>query len=529
MICILLSEGIEIKQAKEDWEFQAIHKLNYDTFVEEIPQHHSNSKKTLIDRFNNENIYMIALKNKNVIGMIALRDKRPFSLDEKVKNLDAYLPKYRKICEVRLLSVKKQFRKTKVLYGLVKQAFQYAILEDYDIVVISGILNQQKLYKHMGFIPFGKVVGTEGAQYQPMYMTREGFKVQSILEQQEEVSFLPGPVEISEDVRKAFSIRPLSHRNANFKKMFNETKASLCSLVNARSVEIFSGSGTLANDVISLELSKLNRRGLILSNGEFGDRLIEHGNKNNLDFITYSVPWGKEFDWEHVCELIKNLNIEWIYMAYSETSTGMINDYKKILSFTLENKVKICLDAISAIGNISVDLSKIYLASGVSGKGLAAYCGLSMVFYNHTVEKAEIKISRSLDLYKYIYSQGIPYTLSSNLVSALHCALKNLNIEEKVIRIDEFYRYLKKNIVEVGMAPLEIGQAINPSVLTIPIEGKYDSKEIGDYLRQTGYLVSYESRYLLERNWIQICLMGNIQKHHLDNLVKILVSGEMGK
>ncbi len=520
-----MAEGIEIKQAKNNWEFEAIHKLNYETFVEEIPQHHINQGRILVDRFDSENTYIIALKDKEIVGMLALRDKRPFSLDQKMENLDSYLPKYKKICEVRLLSVKKQFRNTKVLYGLVKRAFQYASRKNYDIVVISGILNQQKLYKHMGFIPFGNVVGTAEAQYQPMYMKSEGFKIQSILEKKEEMSFLPGPVEISEEVSKAFSIRPLSHRNEKFRQMFNEIKESLCSLVNARNVEIFTGSGTLANDVISLEIAKLNKKGLILSNGEFGDRLLDHGNKNNLDFITYSIPWGEEFDWEHVGELIIKEKIGWIYMAYSETSTGMINDFKKILSYANKGNVKICLDAISAIGNVKVDLSNVYLASCVSGKGLGSYCGLSMVFYNHTVEEAEIKIPRSLDLYKYIYSQGIPYTLSSNLLSALHCALENLNVKDKVIRIEEFHQYLKDSLLNAGIKPLRIGQAINPAVLTIPIEGEYNSKEIGDYLRQIGYLVSYESSYLLKRNWIQICLMGNLKKHHLDKLVEILVSG----
>ena len=29
------------KSATEDWEFEQIHRLNYKTFVEEIPQHHA--------------------------------------------------------------------------------------------------------------------------------------------------------------------------------------------------------------------------------------------------------------------------------------------------------------------------------------------------------------------------------------------------------------------------------------------------------------------------------------------------------
>ena len=31
--------GLIYKVADQDWEFESIHKLNYKTFVEEIPQH----------------------------------------------------------------------------------------------------------------------------------------------------------------------------------------------------------------------------------------------------------------------------------------------------------------------------------------------------------------------------------------------------------------------------------------------------------------------------------------------------------
>ena len=50
--------------------------------------------------------------------------------------------------------------------------------------------------------------------------------------------------------------------------------------------------------------------------------------------------------------------------------------------------VKLCLDGISAIGTLPVDLSGVYLASCSSGKGLRAYPGVSMVFYHHEIAPA---------------------------------------------------------------------------------------------------------------------------------------------
>ena len=53
--------SLEFKIATEVWEIEQIHQLNYRTFVEEIPQHHTNPSHRLVDKFHNENTYVICL------------------------------------------------------------------------------------------------------------------------------------------------------------------------------------------------------------------------------------------------------------------------------------------------------------------------------------------------------------------------------------------------------------------------------------------------------------------------------------
>src|SRR5215470_12628187 len=98
------------KTASEDWEFELIHRLNYKTFVEEIPQHKSSPTHRLVDKFHPENTYLICLCGRKLAGMLAVRGHRPFSLDQKLENLDSYLPTNRKVCEIRLLAVDKKYR-----------------------------------------------------------------------------------------------------------------------------------------------------------------------------------------------------------------------------------------------------------------------------------------------------------------------------------------------------------------------------------------------------------------------------------
>src|SRR5438105_4765238 len=277
-------QPLVFKTATEDREFEQIHRLNYKTFAEEIPQHHPSPAQRLVDKFHAENTYLICLSGNKLVGMLAVRGNRPFSLDQKLEKLDSYLPAGRNICEIRLLAIEKKFRGAQVLQGILALLWQHGIEKGYDLAIISGTPRQFRLYQHLGFVPFGPVVGAGEAQFQPMYVTLETFEstAREFLRsspsrsfQPSAVNFLPGPVTVRREVRRAFEQAPESHRAEAFVKDLEATKKLLCELVHAGKVELLLGSGTLANDVIAAQLSLENKRGLILSNGEFGERLID--------------------------------------------------------------------------------------------------------------------------------------------------------------------------------------------------------------------------------------------------------------
>src|SRR6267143_3042876 len=118
------------KCANEDWEFEHIHRLNYKTFVEEIPQHKASPAHRLVDKFHAENTYLICLCDQKLAGMLAVRGDRPFSLDRKLTNLDSHLPPGRKICEIRLLAIEKKFRGARggqVLQGILALLWQHGV------------------------------------------------------------------------------------------------------------------------------------------------------------------------------------------------------------------------------------------------------------------------------------------------------------------------------------------------------------------------------------------------------------------
>jgi GNAT superfamily N-acetyltransferase len=161
-------------------DFDAIHALNYATFVEEIPQHAANARRRLVDRFHDENTYVLCVVGTCVVGMVCGRCARPFSLDAKVAELDRWLPAHRKAVEVRLLAVAREWRNTTVFHDLMSFLARHFIAQGCDLALISGTVRELKLYRHLGFEPFGTRVGTDGAMYQPMWLTLEAFRRTSV-------------------------------------------------------------------------------------------------------------------------------------------------------------------------------------------------------------------------------------------------------------------------------------------------------------------------------------------------------------
>jgi hypothetical protein len=160
-----------IKTASNPSEFEQIHKLNYRTFVEEIPQHAKNPEGLLIDRFHEKNTYIIAKRDDDVIGMVCFNLERPFSLDEKLPGMENYLPPYQKLAEIRLLCVLSTERKTVVTYQMLNYLSKTLMNHEVDTAVISGFVRQIPMYSHIGFLPFGPMTGSGAALFQPMYIT----------------------------------------------------------------------------------------------------------------------------------------------------------------------------------------------------------------------------------------------------------------------------------------------------------------------------------------------------------------------
>lgn len=502
------------KLADTPSEIEQIQALHYKTFVEEIPQHDPNESRRHVDKFHDDNVYVISLRDDEVVGSLAVRTHRPFSLDGKLADLDCYLPRDRRICEVRLLSIDRQHRTGVVLPGILSAFHDYAMGQRFDCAVISATTRQLKLYGQLGFEPFGPLVGTDQAMFQPMIVTLERFREHvrrfgalPPAVRGEIATFLPGPVAVHADVAAAFASPPASHRSQTFSDDLRAVKAGLCAMTGANHVAVLLGSGTVANDVVAAQLSLLEgARGLVASNGEFGERLADHASRARLQFEHLRFAWGQPLD----VDAIRARNAGWTWVVACETSTGTLNDVG-----ALRTVQRLCVDAVSAIGAVPLDLSNVWLATGASGKALASYPGLSFVFHDHQVQPAAA-LPRYLDLGLYGAEGEVPFTHSSNLVRALRVAVERVNWPERYAELARTGDWLRSRLEATGV---KLIRSSAPHVVTIEVD---DAPSVAAELEKRGFVVAHASSYLRVRNWLQIAVMGEVTRTQLSGVVREL-------
>ena len=517
-------EPIAYRMASAPWEFEQIHRLNYRTFVEEIPQHHANGAGVLVDRFHDENLYFIAVRGERVVGMIAVRTTRPFSLDGKLPDLDRHLPPGKRWCEIRLLAIDPDARGGAILRGLIAELARAAVARGFTGAVISGTVRQLRLYEHIGFLPFGPLVGSAEAQYQPMYLTLEAlrsFRV-SMVERGEGrtgavTSFLPGPVDIHPSVLAALAEPPVSHRAPEFVEELARLREGLCAITGAAHVSVMLGSGTLANDAVAYQLARRGEPGLVFANGEFGERLVDHAGRAGLDFTVERRGWGEPFD-AHAIDraLERHPQARWCWMVHLETSTSVVNALDHLVERARDRGTRVAADCVSAVGSIPVDASRLDFATAVSGKGIAALPGVAIVYHREAVTP-DLRIPRYLDLGLYGAGEGVgvPFTQSSNLLRALGVAVRRTLLRGRFADVERLAGWLRHELRARGLALVAPEGHAAPGIVTIALGDALRVEAVADALEARGFALSCRSGYLRERNWIQVAIMGECSREKL--------------
>jgi aspartate aminotransferase-like enzyme len=317
------------------------------------------------------------------------------------------------------------------------------------------------------------------------------------------VNLSTGPVGITRQVQKGLQGPPVSHRSIDFRNLYDETTALLSKTFQVRETYLLTGSGTLANDVMLQEIKSLGGRGLILSNGEFGDRLIMQANRIGLNFLTYRLVWGNPFDFDIVENLLIAQSLKWLLCCHCETSTGMIIDIKQLTDMATAHHAPCFIDCMSTVGTMPLNLSGVAMATASSGKGLSSIPGLAIVISNI---EPDVKASCPLylDLSHYKISCGIPFTIPSNLLKALYTSIRQKLHDEQYLLIAKYRKIFFNSLDDLSLVPFSNEHTC---VFTI-VPPESTMQQLINHFSNCQLEISYESDYLKKRQWCQLATFG---------------------
>ena len=343
------------------------------------------------------------------------------------------------------------------------------------------------------------------------------------------MSLLPGPVEVAVSVREALAESPISHRGRPFISRFERVRRALGELVGGRDVALFCGSGTLANDVVAATLSvdRTAGHGLILANGEFGDRLVRQARRAGLTFQTLQSEWGQPWDLDKVSSALEaDPAVGWAWGVHLESSTGMLNDLPGLVGRLRGSGVRVCVDCVSGLGATPLDLTGVHLASGSSGKSLGAFAGLAVVFAapgacDH-LESG--RLFSYLDLKAALSADGPLFTVPSPLLAALDQALHvYASPQRRWRRFDEYAelgRRVRRGLTSLGFHPVVAESWASPVLATFEPPQGWSAEGVHALCRSLGFEVAIASPYLARRGWLQVATMGAVTLEDCDALLE---------
>jgi aspartate aminotransferase-like enzyme len=329
-------------------------------------------------------------------------------------------------------------------------------------------------------------------------------------------------------VRAAFRRPVVYHRADEFRPLYDRVRRRLSRMVGGTPVGLFVGSGTLANEAVAAALAADPERenGLILAAGEFGGRLVAQARRWGLRPRVLGWDWGRAWDLDRVADELKRMPPGgWVWAVHHETSTGVLNDLPGLVAVAGRSGRRVCVDCVSSLGAVDIDLRGVYLATGASGKAVGSYAGLAFVFADPAaVARLDPdRVPAYLDVAAAVAADGPRFTVPSPPVAALDAALARFATAgrraARYAELAELGGHVRRRLRAAGIEPLAADPAACPAVVTFAPPGGLSSAAFVARCGGWGYQIAGQSGYLAGRRLVQLAVMGAVTRADLAPLL----------
>ncbi len=350
----------------------------------------------------------------------------------------------------------------------------------------------------------------------------------------------PGPVSLSEGVRRAATRVDLCHREPEYFEVQDRVIQGLLDVYGCDSEQwaavLTGGSGTSALEAMMASLLPDDTHLLVPENGVYGERLTRIAGIYGIRCQALRAEWGEPIDLDALDVMLASGEFTHVAAVHHETTTGRLNPVADIAALCTKHGVQLLLDAVSSFGAEAIPFEEpsLLALAATANKCLHGIPGLAMVLCRREALAQGIE-PRSLSLHlpgwaEHQARQSTPFTPAVNAVLALAQALQELHNQGGWQARRARYLELATRVADTCRA-LGIAEWIpageSSCVLRsyhLPDGLGYD--ELHDGLKQHGFII-YAGQGDLARKLFRISTMGEISDSdmaRLEQALKIVIA-----
>lgn len=332
--------------------------------------------------------------------------------------------------------------------------------------------------------------------------------------------FTPGPVSVKKEILEAQAQEMITHRGKDYQEFYKSILDKLRPMLVAQEVHIMTGSGTLGIEANVQNALPEGGKALVLSNGAFADRLVEHC---SLYYKTTSHRLGDAKGWnlvrakEHIDKACED-GVKLFCMVHHETSPGILNAVAEICNYAKEKGMLTLVDGTSAFPAYPLDHEKAGVDFYSWGSQKAIGCPPGLVVVSHSkdaidaIDRSPVR-SNFMNLKEYrkkLAKYENPNTPAVSIMYALKKALELLEGEthERFIqRHQEMSKLARDSIVDMGFRLVVEEEYRSDTIVAFYTE---KNKELNKLL-QSKYGVKLGGGHAdWKENSLRFCTMGDL-------------------
>lgn len=348
----------------------------------------------------------------------------------------------------------------------------------------------------------------------------------------------PGPVSLSEAVRKAAVSQDLCHREPEYFALQERVRSGLLGIYGLDGADwaavLLGGSGTTALEAMLATLLPRDARLLVIENGVYGERISRIAAIHGVAHETVHHEWTAAIDYDRVDEALAAGGFTHLAAVHHETTTGRLNDVAGLARMCERHGVRLLLDAVSSFGAEAIPFESPALdgVAATANKCLHGIPGLCFAVARRPALGAAAEPPRSLylDLARWLEQQdrgSTPFTPPVNSLLALDRALEELAAhggwKGRHARYGKLAGRVRRALAGRGVEALLPERETSCVLTAYRIPGELDYEAIHDGLKFWGFVI-YAGQGALAARLFRISTMGEITDYDAERLLAAIDS-----